>query len=53
VLRTARASVGEIAYHVIDCGIGRMNVFDKDADFRAFVMLMADTIARPPMRTPL
>src|SRR5262245_58391005 len=48
--RTARASVSVVAYHVINRGNGRMNVFHKDADFRAFVDLMADALAKRPMR---
>jgi putative transposase len=44
--RTARASVGGVCYHVINRGNARMEVFAKDADFRAFLDLMAEANER-------
>ncbi len=48
--RTARASQGGFCYHVINRGNGRAEVFHKDADYDAFVALMADAHERLPMR---
>lgn len=48
--RTARASVGDVVYHVINRGNGRMQVFHRDEDYRAFVNLLAEALARRPMR---
>ncbi|MCK6457244.1 MAG: transposase [Phycisphaerae bacterium] len=39
--RTARAAVGGLCYHVINRGNARMRVFDRDADYAAFVDLLA------------
>jgi putative transposase len=38
--RTARASVGEICYHVINRGNARQDVFRKKGDYQAFVDLI-------------
>lgn len=46
--RTARASVGGICYHVLNRGNGRAKVFHKDADYAAFVQLLADANERLP-----
>jgi len=35
--RTARASVGDICYHVINRGNSQIEVFHKDGDYQAFV----------------
>jgi REP-associated tyrosine transposase len=48
--RTARASVGDICYHVINRGNARATVFHDDVDFAAFLELMNDPGAVPPMR---
>jgi putative transposase len=48
--RTARASVGEMCYHVINRGNGRIEVFHKDYDYRAFVELIGSACERIPMR---
>ncbi len=50
--RTARASVGGICYHVLNRGNGRATVFDKPADYAAFVELIDAACARDPMRVP-
>src|SRR5947209_17619945 len=47
--RTARASVGGIAYHVINRGNGRRDVFLKDGDFQAFLKAMAHACIEVPM----
>ena len=48
--RTARASVGDICYHVINRGNARIEVFHKDGDYRAFVELIRLACERIPMR---
>jgi putative transposase len=48
--RTERASVGGVCYHVINRGVARLEVFHKDADYRAFLDMMAEGNARLPMR---
>lgn len=48
--RTARASVGNVCYHVLNRGNGRAEVFHKDDDFAAFVDLLAEANERLPMR---
>jgi len=40
--RTARAAVGGIVYHVLNRGNGRMGVFRKPGDYRAFLQLLLD-----------
>ena len=48
--RTARASVGGMCYHVLNRGNGQAKVFHKDADFAAFIKLMAEANERLPLR---
>jgi putative transposase len=48
--RTARASVGNLCYHVINRGNARGEVFHKEEDYTAFVQLMSDAQERLPMR---
>ncbi len=48
--RTARASAGGVCYHVLNRGNGRAEVFHKDADFAAFVDLMAEANERLSLR---
>ncbi len=50
--RTARASVGGVCYHVINRGNAQARVFHKDADYQAFVDLIAAGCERLPMRVP-
>ncbi|MCA9234379.1 MAG: transposase [Planctomycetales bacterium] len=48
--RTARASAGNVCYHVLNRGNGRAEVFHKEADYAAFVDLMAAANERLPLR---
>ena len=48
--RTARASVADICYHVINRGNARATVFQDQADYAAFVQLMHEAAERLPMR---
>jgi len=40
--RTARAAIGGIVYHVLNRGNGRMGIFRKPGDYRAFLELLAE-----------
>jgi putative transposase len=48
--RTARASVGNICYHVINRGNGGMTVFHKQADYLRFIEMMFQACKRLPLR---
>jgi len=48
--RTARASVGGMAYHVLNRGNARAEVFHKEADYVAFLKLLCQASERLPMR---
>lgn len=48
--RTARASVADYCYHVLNRGNGRAEVFHKPGDYSAFLDLVAAAAARLPMR---
>ncbi len=48
--RTARASVGDYCYHVINRGNGRAEVFHAEGDYQAFVRLFREASVRVPMR---
>jgi putative transposase len=48
--RTARASVGNMCYHVLNRGNARQEVFLKEGDYIAFLQLIADAKAKRPMR---
>ena len=48
--RTARASVADLCYHIINRGNARAVVFHNDGDYQAFLDLMAAACHRLPMR---
>jgi len=48
--RTARASLANYCYHVLNRGNARSQVFHKDADYAAFVGLIEEACRRRPMR---
>ena len=48
--RTARASVGDLCYHVINRGNAQSEVFHKAGDYQAFVELISLACDRIPMR---
>jgi putative transposase len=48
--RTARASLGNWCYHVLNRGNGRAEVFHKPADYDAFVALLEPACERLRMR---
>ena len=48
--RTARASVGDYCYHVMNRGNARAEVFHAEGDYRAFINVLSDASERIPMR---
>ena len=48
--RTARASVGNQCYHVLNRGNARRRVFFKDGDYQAFLKAMSHASVEVPMR---
>jgi putative transposase len=48
--RTARASVGNLCYHVLNRGNARQQVFFKDGDYAAFLKAMSHACVEVPMR---
>jgi putative transposase len=48
--RTARASVADICYHVINRGNARAPVFHKQLDYLAFTNMMTEACDRLPLR---
>jgi hypothetical protein len=48
--RTARASVGEMCYHVINRGNARQEIFLKKGDYQAFIELIGRASERVRMR---
>ena len=48
--RTARASVGNMCYHVINRGNGRAEIFHKDCDYLRFTEMIGEAVERLPMR---
>ena len=48
--RTARASIGDYCYHIINRGNGRAQVFHADGDYQAFITLLREASHRIPMR---
>lgn len=47
--RPPRTTIGGICYHVLNRGNGRIRVFRKEADYEAFVRLIADACERLSM----
>ena len=48
--RRLRMDVGGIAYHVLNRRVGRLVMFDKDADYLAFEKVLAEAGGKVPMR---
>ena len=48
--RTARASVGDMCYHAINRGNGRVQVFHDAVEYQGFVDLMGEACRREPVR---
>jgi len=48
--RTARTCPGGYVYHVLNRGVGRMQLFSQPADYDAFLEILAETLAKHPLR---
>lgn len=48
--RTARVAPGGMVFHVLNRGVGRRRLFDTEADYAAFEAIVAETLAKCPMR---
>lgn len=48
--RHARKAPGGLIYHVLNRGAGRQDLFEDDADFAAFVRVLAEVLEHEPIR---
>ena len=48
--RTARVAPGGMVFHVLNRGVARMQLFEKEGDFQAFERVLQDTLKLAPMR---
>src|SRR5579872_294041 len=48
--RTNRVTPGGMVFHVLNRGVGRMRLFDSDADYLAFENILEETLVVQPMR---
>jgi putative transposase len=48
--RSARSAPGGLVYHVLNRGVARAALFEKPADYAAFLRVLAETLDRHPMR---
>jgi len=48
--RTARVTPGGMVFHVLNRGVGRMRLFNKDRDYEVFEEILAKTLLSCPMR---
>src|SRR5579871_3786700 len=48
--RTARIAPGGMVFHVLNRGVGRMQLFTKDRDYQAFEEMIEKTLETCPMR---
>ena len=48
--RSQRATPGGMVFHVINRGVRRMRLFQRDADYAAFEAIMEETLELRPMR---
>ncbi len=48
--RPTRYAPGGMVFHVLNRGVGRRNLFDKEDDFLAFERVMLETLRTRPMR---
>jgi putative transposase len=48
--RTARKAPGGIIFHVLNRGVGRRGIFEKDEDYAAFERVMAHALAAEPVK---
>ena len=48
--RTPRAAEGGLTYHALNRANGRLTLFEEEADYDAFVRVLAEAVARFPIR---
>lgn len=48
--RPRRTTPGDLVYHVLNRGNGRMRLFEQDGDYAAFERVLAEGCERSPMR---
>lgn len=48
--RCNRRAPGGMVFHVLNRGVGRMNLFQNDADYEAFEQVIAETLQAQPIR---
>jgi len=48
--RTSRYAPGGYVFHVLNRSVARMPLFKKDADYEAFLRVIAETLVKHPMR---
>ena len=48
--RSARVAPGGMVFHVINRGVGRMDLFEKEQDYIAFERILEETVEARPMR---
>ena len=48
--RVARLAPGGMVFHVLNRGVGRMTLFEKDGDYEAFERVLEETLEHRPMR---
>jgi len=48
--RVGRQAPGGMVFHVLNRGVGRLRLFDKDEDYSAFERVLEQTLAVRPMR---
>src|SRR5699024_6355724 len=46
--RKSRKTPGGYVYHVLNRGVGRMTIFEKDEDYKAFEKIIIETCQRIP-----
>jgi hypothetical protein len=50
--RTRRQTPGGYVYHPLNRAVARLPLFQKDADYHAFLRILDEAQARYPIRTP-
>jgi putative transposase len=48
--RQARQIPGGLVYHVMNRGVARLNLFEKEADYQAFEQVLTEAMAKHPTR---
>ncbi len=48
--RSPRIAPGNIVFHVLNRGVGKMRIFDNEGDYHAFELIIEETLSTHPMR---